>query len=173
MGKLCDEFNLILGSSCKGGTIMFVSFFRIILYRNFLGLLPYVFTRTRHILMTLSLALPIWMCFMIFGWMNNTQNIFAHLVPLGTPSLLIPLMVIIETIRNLIRPGTLAVRLMANIVAGHLLLTLLGEIGSGLVYYILFFLIFCLILLLILEIAVAVIQSYVFAVLMTLYAGEV
>ena len=98
---------------------------------------------------------------------------FAHLVPQGTPAALIPFIVLIETIRNVIRPGTLAVRLAANIIAGHLLLTLLGSTGPSLSTSILTLLIIAQILLLILESAVAIIQSYVFAVLRTLYAREV
>jgi F-type H+-transporting ATPase subunit a len=81
--------------------------------------------------------------------------------------------VCIETIRNIIRPGTLAVRLRANIIAGHLLLTLLGNTGNSLSSFLLIFLIVGQIALLILESAVAIIQSYVFAVLSTLYSREV
>ena len=73
----------------------------------------------------------------------------------------------------MIRPGTLAVRLAANIIAGHLLLTLLGNTGPSLSSSIISILLVSQILLLILEAAVAVIQSYVFAVLRTLYAREV
>ena len=100
---------------------------------------------------------------------------FAHLVPNGTPGALMPFIVLIETVRNIIRPITLAVRLAANIIAGHLLLTLLGNTGPFLSFSlsVLSLLIIAQILLLILESAVAVIQSYVFAVLRTLYAGEV
>ena len=82
-------------------------------------------------------------------------------------------MVLIETISNLIRPGTLAVRLAANIIAGHLLLVLLGNQGPNLTSVFLTVLIVTQILLLVLESAVAVIQSYVFAVLATLYSSEV
>ena len=98
---------------------------------------------------------------------------FAHLVPQGTPGLLIPFIVLIETIRNIIRPGTLAVRLAANIIAGHLLLTLLARTGPSMRLTIIRVLLITQILLLTLEIAVAIIQSYVFAVLRTLYAREV
>ena len=94
-------------------------------------------------------------------------------MPQGTPGPLIPFIVLIETIRNVIRPGTLAVRLAANIIAGHLLLTLLGRTGPSLSFSLVSILLFTQILLLILEAAVAVIQSYVFAVLRTLYAREV
>jgi len=94
-------------------------------------------------------------------------------VPQGTPAVLIPFIVCIETIRNIIRPGTLAVRLTANIIAGHLLLTLLGNTGPSISYLLVTFLLIAQIALLILESAVAIIQSYVFAVLRTLYSREV
>jgi F-type H+-transporting ATPase subunit a len=95
------------------------------------------------------------------------------LVPQRTPTLLIPFIVLIESIRNVIRPLTLAVRLIANIVAGHLLITLLGNQTAAASKIILISLIITQILLLILETAVAFIQSYVFAVLSTLYSREV
>jgi len=94
-------------------------------------------------------------------------------VPQGTPPVLIPFIVLIETIRNIIRPGTLAIRLTANIIAGHLLLTLLRRTNSSLNSYLLIILILSQILLLLLESAVAIIQSYVFAVLRTLFAREI
>ncbi|BCX71405.1 ATP synthase F0 subunit 6 (mitochondrion) [Penaeus japonicus] len=170
---LHKEFKTLLGTSHLGTTLMFVSLFSLIVFNNFLGLLPYVFTSSSHLTMTLALALPLWLAFMIFGWVNHTQHMFAHLVPQGTPGPLMPFMVLIETISNVIRPGTLAVRLAANMIAGHLLLTLLGSTGPSLSMTLVSILIIGQILLLILEAAVAVIQSYVFAVLSTLYASEV
>lgn len=171
---LHNEFKTLLGSiGHKGSTFIFISLFSIILYNNFIGLFPYIFTRTSHLIFTLTLALPLWLRFIIYGWLNHTQHIFAHLVPQGTPNVLIPFIVCIETIRNIIRPGTLAVRLAANIIAGHLLLTLLGNTGPSITYFIILILIARQILLLILESAVAIIQSYVFAVLRTLYSREV
>nr|URX54114.1 ATP synthase F0 subunit 6 [Cryptotermes sp. 6 AB-2022a] len=173
--KLHDEFKTLLGKKSinKGSTFLFVSLFSLILFNNFLGLFPYIFTSTSHLIMTLTLALPLWMSFMVFGWINNTNHMFEHLVPQGTPAALMPFMVCIETISNVIRPGTLAVRLTANMIAGHLLLTLLGNNGPTITQSLLWVLIIAQILLLILESAVAVIQSYVFAVLSTLYSSEV
>nr|WOR85618.1 ATP synthase F0 subunit 6 [Penaeus indicus] len=170
---LHKEFKTLLGASHVGTTLTFVSLFSLVVFNNFLGLLPYVFTGTSHLAMTLALALPLWIAFMLFGWINHTQHMFAHLVPQGTPGALMPFMVLIETISNVIRPGTLAVRLAANMIAGHLLLTLLGSTGPSLSTALVSMLIIGQILLLILEAAVAVIQSYVFAVLSTLYASEV
>nr|YP_010693613.1 ATP synthase F0 subunit 6 [Gryllotalpa henana]WCD24130.1 ATP synthase F0 subunit 6 [Gryllotalpa henana] len=171
---LHKEFKILIGPfKSYGMTLLFTSLFSFILFNNFLGLYPYIFTSSSHLSFTLALALPLWISFMLFGWINNTQHMFAHLVPQGTPSLLIPFMVCIETISNLIRPGTLAVRLAANMIAGHLLLTLLGNTGPSLSLILLNCLIMGQILLLILESAVAIIQSYVFAVLTTLYSSEV
>ena len=173
LDTLHKEFKTLLASSPVGRTIVFVTLFSLIVFNNRLGLLPYIFTRTRHITITLSLSIPLWVAFIVYGWINHTQHIFAHLVPQGTPGALMPFIVLIETIRNVIRPGTLAVRLAANIIAGHLLLTLLGRTGPSLSIVLVSLLLFAQILLLILEAAVAVIQSYVFAVLRTLYAREV
>nr|UPX88672.1 ATP synthase F0 subunit 6 [Leuctra fusca] len=171
---LHNEFKTLLGpSGHPGSTFMFISLFSLILFNNFLGLFPYVFTSSSHLTLTLALALPLWLSFMIYGWINHTQHMFAHLVPQGTPAVLMPFMVCIETISNVIRPGTLAVRLAANMIAGHLLLTLLGNTGPSLSYAILSLLIIAQIALLVLESAVAIIQSYVFAVLSTLYSSEV
>jgi len=171
---LHKEFKTLLGPTSKNGsTFIFISLFSLILFNNFIGLFPYIFTSTSHLTLTLSLALPLWLSFILYGWINHTQHIFAHLVPQGTPAVLIPFMVCIETIRNVIRPGTLAVRLTANIIAGHLLLTLLGNTGPSISYILVTFLLIGQIALLVLESAVAIIQSYVFAVLRTLYSREV
>nr|YP_009349991.1 ATP synthase F0 subunit 6 [Hexacentrus unicolor]AQM40165.1 ATP synthase F0 subunit 6 [Hexacentrus unicolor] len=174
VNTLYKEFKLLIGETAHTGeTFIFVSLFTLILYNNVLGLFPYVFTSTSHMAMTLTLALPLWLSFLIYGWMNHTQHMLAHLVPQGTPPILMPFMVCIETISNLIRPGTLAVRLAANMIAGHLLLTLLGNTGPTLSTSLLSVLVFAQIALLTLESAVAMIQAYVFAVLITLYSSEV
>lgn len=170
--NLHKEFKTLLKNK-KGITLIFLSLFYFILFNNFLGLFPFIFTRSSHLSITLTLALPLWLRFIIFGWINNTNHIFSHLVPQGTPSILMPFIVLIESIRNLIRPGTLAIRLSANIIAGHLLITLIGNTGNILSLFILNLLIFRQIALLILERAVAIIQSYVFAILSTLYSREV
>nr|QHD47889.1 ATP synthase F0 subunit 6 [Sinacroneuria dabieshana] len=171
---LHQEFKTLLGPSGHvGSSFIFISLFSLILFNNFLGLFPYIFTSSSHLTFTLALALPLWLSFMLYGWINHTQHMFAHLVPQGTPAVLMPFMVCIETISNIIRPGTLAVRLAANMIAGHLLLTLLGNTGPSLTFSILSLLIAAQIALLVLESAVAIIQSYVFAVLSTLYASEV
>jgi F-type H+-transporting ATPase subunit a len=172
--KLHYEFKTLLGNtSFQGRTLPFIALFIFILINNFIGLFPYIFTASRHIILTLTLRIPLWLTFIIFGWINQTKHIFAHLVPQSTPGALMPFIVLIESIRNVIRPITLAVRLIANIVAGHLLITLLGNQTASASGIILAGLLATQIILLTLESAVAVIQSYVFAVLSTLYAREV
>nr|YP_009045511.1 ATP synthase F0 subunit 6 [Athyma opalina]AHA03875.1 ATP synthase F0 subunit 6 [Athyma opalina] len=172
--KLHEEFKTLLGpNSYSGSTFIFISLFFFILFNNFLGLFPYIFTSTSHLNISLSLSLTLWLSFMIYGWINNTQHMFIHMIPQGTPTILMPFMVLIETISNIIRPGTLAVRLTANMIAGHLLLTLLSSTGTNMPNYLLIILILIQILLLILESAVAVIQSYVITILSTLYSSEI
>nr|QNH68836.1 ATP synthase F0 subunit 6 [Anartia jatrophae saturata] len=173
--KLHNEFKTLLGnnSNSKGSTFIFISLFFFILFNNFLGLFPYIFTSTSHLNISLSLSLSLWISFMIFGWFNNTQHMFIHMIPQGTPTILMPFMVLIETISNIIRPGTLAVRLTANMIAGHLLLTLLSSTGINMNNYLVIMLIFIQILLLVLESAVAIIQAYVITILSTLYSSEV
>lgn len=172
--KLHYEFKNLLGpSSFNGRTILFLRLFIFILINNFIGLFPYVFTASSHIALTITLRLPLWLAFILFGWINYYNYMFAHLVPISTPGALIPFIVLIESIRNVIRPLTLAVRLIANMVAGHLLITLLGNQTARASGLILISLLLTQVALLTLESAVAVIQSYVFAVLSTLYSSEI
>nr|AWN56198.1 ATP synthase F0 subunit 6 [Colaspis sp. DPP-2018] len=171
---LHKEFKILINNkNSQGSTLILISLFTLIMFNNFLGLFPYIFTSTSHLILSLTLALPLWLSFMFFGWINNTTHMLAHLVPQGTPGILMPFMVCIETISNIIRPMTLAIRLTANMIAGHLLLTLLGNTGSSMTMSMIMILLIIQIALLILESAVALIQSYVFAVLMTLYSSEV
>nr|ACA21291.1 ATP synthase F0 subunit 6 [Shinkaia crosnieri] len=171
---LHNEFKTILGNFNKMSTIIFVSLFSFIMFNNLLGLLPHVFTSSSHMVMTLSISLPMWLTFMVFGWFFYPNHMFAHLMPQGTPPILMPFMVLIETVSNMIRPATLAIRLAANMMAGHLLLSLLGNNGPSLGWsFLIIILLISQILLIILEFAVAIIQSYVFAVLSTLFASEI
>nr|AYE40949.1 ATP synthase F0 subunit 6 [Idioscopus sp. 'myrica'] len=168
--SLHQEMKLIM--PYKGNTLLMMSMFLMIMYNNVMGLMPYIFTSSSHLIFSLSLALPMWMSFMIYGWLNKTNMMFTHLVPSGTPMVLMPFMVMIETISNLIRPGSLAVRLTANMIAGHLLMSLLGtnSISSSMLMM-LTMMVF--ILLMMFELAVAMIQSYVFMTLTTLYSSEI
>lgn len=138
-----------------------------------MGLTPYTFTASRHLTFTLTLGLIFWRGYVALRFIKDITHRLAHLVPLGTPYALMPFMVLIELIRGVIRPLTLSVRLAANIVAGHLLMTLIagpisasGFAGAGAMLS-------GLVLLTVLESAVALIQAYVFSMLSTLYLNEV
>lgn len=153
--------------------LIFFSLFFFILLLNLFRLLPYIFTHTSHLSLTLFLAFPLWMGAQLMSWKNFSLKIFEHLVPIGTPTVLIPFLVIIERIRRVIRPLTLSIRLMANMTAGHLLLIILRIAGNFNNLILFFSIINILILLLVLEIFVAFIQSFVFMLLSSIYYEEV
>nr|AGA83707.1 ATP synthase subunit 6 [Oreolais pulcher pulcher] len=142
---------------------------------NLLGLLPYTFTPTTQLSMNLALAFPLWLATLLTGLRNQPSTTLGHLLPEGTPTLLIPALVLIETTSLLIRPIALGVRLTANLTAGHLLIQLVSTATISLMstmpmVSLLTFLI--LFLLTILEVAVAMIQAYVFVLLLSLYLQE-
>nr|YP_010270178.1 ATP synthase F0 subunit 6 [Potamometra tibetensis]YP_010270191.1 ATP synthase F0 subunit 6 [Potamometra berezowskii]UCU06884.1 ATP synthase F0 subunit 6 [Potamometra linnavuorii]UJY96930.1 ATP synthase F0 subunit 6 [Potamometra tibetensis]UJY96943.1 ATP synthase F0 subunit 6 [Potamometra tibetensis]UJY96956.1 ATP synthase F0 subunit 6 [Potamometra tibetensis]UJY96969.1 ATP synthase F0 subunit 6 [Potamometra berezowskii] len=166
------EFKTLLNKS-NGLTLMMTSIFMFILVNNMLGLLPYIFTSTSHLVCSLAMSLPLWLSIMLFGWIKKTQHMFSHLIPAGTPGILMPFMVCIETISNIIRPGSLAVRLTANMIAGHLLMSLLGNNTTNASTIVIMMLMTVQISLMLFETAVAIIQAYVFSILTTLYSSEV
>lgn len=139
--------------------------------RNLIGLFPFIFTRTAHPYITLGIGLVIWISFFLIGWRKSFKCRAAHLVPNGSPLILAPLIVLIERVRHLIRPFTLSIRLAANIIAGHLIIGLLSRIRMinllGFSTSIIFQR-----LLILLEFGVAVIQGFVFRILLLLYALE-
>nr|YP_010297272.1 ATP synthase F0 subunit 6 [Lamennaisia nobilis]UML36888.1 ATP synthase F0 subunit 6 [Lamennaisia sp.] len=153
--------------------IIFISTFIFIFLNNFMGMFSYIFTSSSHLSMSLTLSLTLWLSYMIFGWLNHSDHMFIHLVPQGTPNILMPFMVVVESLSNYIRFGTLSVRLSANMIAGHLLMTLISNAGESLSLILLIFVLLSQSLLIILELSVAIIQAYVFSVLSTLYSSEV
>nr|AZQ07324.1 ATP synthase F0 subunit 6 [Camelus bactrianus] len=161
----------------KGQTwsLMLMSLIMFIGTTNLLGLLPHSFTPTTQLSMNLGMAIPLWAGTVVTGFRNKTKASLAHFLPQGTPTPLIPMLVIIETISLFIQPVALAVRLTANITAGHLLMHLIGgatlalmsiNMPTALITFIV------LILLTILEFAVAMIQAYVFTLLVSLYLHD-
>nr|BCD71149.1 ATPase subunit 6 [Epinephelus aeneus] len=142
---------------------------------NMLGLLPYTFTPTAQLSLNLGFAVPLWLATVIIGMRNQPNHTLAHLLPEGTPNLLIPMLIIIETISLFIRPLALGVRLTANLTAGHLLIQLISTAAFVLLPLMPSVAILTatvLLLLTLLEVAVAMIQAYVFVLLLTLYLQE-
>nr|YP_009228558.1 ATP synthase F0 subunit 6 [Aculamprotula tientsinensis]ALP29954.1 ATP synthase F0 subunit 6 [Aculamprotula tientsinensis] len=153
-----------------------ISLFMLIFIVNISGMIPNVFSPTSHLSLTLVLAMMVWFCLVLSGWSFSWQKSAGHLVPTGSPTPLIPLLVLIESVSILIRPITLGVRLAANITMGHLMLHVIGEyvvsffygisvFGSlfgGLVMwgYVIF------------EFAVSFLQAYVFVLLVGLYSSD-
>nr|YP_010353376.1 ATP synthase F0 subunit 6 [Stichaeopsis nevelskoi]UOF73466.1 ATP synthase F0 subunit 6 [Stichaeopsis nevelskoi] len=142
---------------------------------NMLGLLPYTFTPTTQLSLNLGLATPLWLATVIIGMRNQPTHALGHLLPEGTPGPLIPVLIIIETISLFIRPLALGVRLTANLTAGHLLIQLIATAAfvlMPLMPAVALLTSTVLVLLTLLEIAVAMIQAYVFVLLLTLYLQE-
>nr|YP_010304730.1 ATP synthase F0 subunit 6 [Lepisiota frauenfeldi]ULM64012.1 ATP synthase F0 subunit 6 [Lepisiota frauenfeldi] len=170
---ILKEFKILINYSFSN-LIIFLSLFFFILSNNFMGLFPYIFTATSHLSICLSLSLTLWLSMILFSVMNFLNDLLSHLTPTGTPFILMPFMVIIESISLIIRPFTLAIRLTANMIAGHLLLSLFGSSGQVINnLLIMLIMMFSQILLFILELSVSLIQAYVFSILSTLYSSEV
>nr|YP_009589340.1 ATP synthase F0 subunit 6 [Myotis frater]QBL75913.1 ATP synthase F0 subunit 6 [Myotis frater] len=156
-------------------TLMLISLIMFIGSTNLLGLLPHSFTPTTQLSMNLGMAIPLWAGTVILGFRHKTKASLAHFLPQGTPLPLIPMLIIIETISLFIQPMALAVRLTANITAGHLLIHLIGGATLALMSISMttaFITFIILILLTVLEFAVALIQAYVFTLLVSLYLHD-
>lgn len=169
--KVIKEINQAISSKKTQGFNLFLTCWLITIFcHNSRGLIPFSFTITAQISITFSTALSIWLAINLKRWIKSTKKSIAHLVPTGAPKILMPILVLIELSRSLIRPITLSVRLSANIIAGHLIISLLGEainLTNRLIS------IPCSTILIVLEIAVAGIQAYVFTILLSLYYSEV
>nr|YP_009025001.1 ATP synthase F0 subunit 6 [Trachypithecus cristatus]AHN91506.1 ATP synthase F0 subunit 6 [Trachypithecus cristatus] len=172
---ILKQIMMIHNTKGRAWSLMLMSLIIFIATTNLLGLLPHSFTPTAQLSMNLAMAIPLWAGTVITGLRFKTKNSLAHFLPQGTPTLLIPMLVIIETISLFIQPVALAVRLTANITAGHLLMHLIGSavLALSTINFLATSLTFMLLLLLtILEIAVALIQAYVFTLLVSLYLHD-
>nr|QHD48160.1 ATP synthase F0 subunit 6 [Hydrophis platurus] len=146
-----------------------------ILISNLLSLLPYTFTTTSQLSTNMTLAIPLWMATVIMGALTKPTMSLAHMLPEGSPTPLIPFMILIETISLIMRPLALGVRLTANITAGHLLITMVSSTTLTIIHTHTTLSILpttLLLLLTVLELAVACIQAYVFTLLVILYLQE-
>nr|AAL92762.1 ATPase subunit 6 [Elaenia martinica] len=155
--------------------LILLSLMILLLTINLLGLLPYTFTPTTQLSMNLALAFPLWLATLLTGLRNQPSAALGHLLPEGTPTPLIPALILIETTSLLIRPLALGVRLTANLTAGHLLIQLISTATTVLLPImptVSLLTAIILLLLTILEVAVAMIQAYVFVLLLSLYLQE-
>nr|YP_009943814.1 ATP synthase F0 subunit 6 [Tachuris rubrigastra]QOD95645.1 ATP synthase F0 subunit 6 [Tachuris rubrigastra] len=155
--------------------LVLTSLLTFLLTINLLGLLPYTFTPTTQLSMNLALAFPLWLATLLTGLRHQPSASLGHLLPEGTPTPLIPALILIETTSLLIRPLALGVRLTANLTAGHLLIQLISTATTVLLPLmpaVSLLTMTVLLLLTVLEVAVAMIQAYVFVLLLSLYLQE-
>ena len=153
-------------------TLFITSLIIFLLVNNLIGLLPFTYGFTTRLWMARGLAISLWGVMFLSGWLKNPQIRAAHLAPAGAPLGLAPVLVLIETVRIIIRPLTLTVRLIANISAGHIVLSLVANCltrTTGLTKVIVLFLntgytMF--------EVFVCAIQAYIFSLLIKLYTQE-
>jgi F-type H+-transporting ATPase subunit a len=155
------------------------SIFMFICVSNLVGVIPYAFTISSHIIVTLSLALLVFFTVMIYGFYKNGLKFFKIFVPSGIPIFILPLVVFIEIFSFFLRPISHSVRLFANMLAGHIALKVfagfvamlgvsLGAVGwiGGMAPLALTVAIYAL------EILVAFLQAYVFAILTVIYLND-
>nr|ADB93397.1 ATP synthase F0 subunit 6 [Potamopyrgus antipodarum]ADB93423.1 ATP synthase F0 subunit 6 [Potamopyrgus antipodarum]ADB93449.1 ATP synthase F0 subunit 6 [Potamopyrgus antipodarum]ADB93579.1 ATP synthase F0 subunit 6 [Potamopyrgus antipodarum]AVN97734.1 ATP synthase F0 subunit 6 [Potamopyrgus antipodarum] len=160
-----------------GGFINVVTgLFLFLIFMNLGGLIPYVFSTTSHLAVSLSLGLPLWLSLVISAIFFNPSSVVAGLLPMGAPAPLNPFLVIIETVSILVRPITLSVRLTANMSAGHIVLTLIGNYLTASFFmssmFSMLLLISIQVLYTIFEFGISLIQAYIFCLLITLYSDE-
>ena len=160
------------GSKAKPYFPFIFSLFMFVLFCNMLGMLPYSFTVTSHIIVTFALAAIIFVGVTIIGFVNHGVRYLKLFIPSGVPVFLLPLIVIIEIISYLSRPVSLSVRLFANMMAGHTMLKVFGGfvISLGIIggWLPLSFTVA----LTGLEILIAFLQAYVFAILTCIYLND-
>nr|YP_010393267.1 ATP synthase F0 subunit 6 [Syngnathus californiensis]UPX89442.1 ATP synthase F0 subunit 6 [Syngnathus californiensis] len=175
MNRFAHQLLLPINPGGHKWALMFTSLMVFLISMNTMGLLPYTFTPTTQLSLNLGLAVPLWLATVVIGMRNQPTHSLAHLLPEGTPVPLIPVLIIIETISLFIRPLALGVRLTANLTAGHLLIQLTTTavfVLLSMMPSVALLTLGLLLLLNILEIAVAVIQAYVFVLLLSLYLQE-
>nr|WNH20027.1 ATP synthase F0 subunit 6 [Pseudocheilinus tetrataenia] len=175
INRFTQQLLLPLNTGGHKWALILTSLIIFLISLNMLGLLPYTFTPTTQLSLNLGLAVPLWLATVLVGLRNQPTVALGHLLPEGTPTLLIPVLIIIETISLFIRPLALGVRLTANLTAGHLLIQLIATAAFVLLPLmpaVAILTALLLLLLTLLEIAVAMIQAYVFVLLLSLYLQE-
>ena len=146
--------------------------FMFVLLGNLLGMVPYSFTFTSHIIVTFGMAFTIFIGVTILGFVKHGMHFFTFFAPPGTPVVMLPLLVPIEIISYLSRPISLSVRLFANMLAGHTLIKVIAGFIPvlGIAFGVLPLAL--VVALTGLEILIAFLQAYVFAILTCLYIND-
>lgn len=161
--------------SLKGLRSIVTSIFIVVILINLLGLIPYIFRTSRHLIFTLTIGLPVWLRIVLSRFTKSFKASVAHFLPDGAPDWLNPFLVLIETTRIIVRPLTLSFRLAANIRAGHIVLRLVGIYCASSLFSSLtgrLILISISIGYLLFEVAICIIQAYIFCLLLSLYSDD-
>lgn len=162
----------------RNGLLFFPIFLWVFIFlaaNNFIGLFPLAFTATSHIIVTLTLALGFNISFLLYGFYLHNLKFLLLFVPSGAPKFLLPLIIVIEVVSYLIRSFSLALRLFANLMAGHTLLhILMGFVLAAANFNVLIAVIPYSIVLAVglLEMVIAILQAYVFVVLLSIYLSD-
>nr|UPE50030.1 ATP synthase F0 subunit 6 [Sinocyclocheilus wenshanensis] len=175
INRFTNQLMLPLNTGGHKWALLLTSLMIFLITTNMLGLLPYTFTPTTQLSLNLGFAVPMWLATVIIGMRNQPTVALGHLLPEGTPILLIPVLIIIETISLFMRPLALGVRLTANLTAGHLLIQLIATavfVLLPMMPVVAILTAALLFMLTLLEVAVAMIQAYVFVLLLSLYLQE-
>ena len=149
-----------------------LTLFVFILFANVLGLIPYSFTVTSHYVITLALALVVFIGATIIGFIRNGFGYLKLFVPSGVPVFLLPLVVVIEIVSYFIRPMSLSIRLFANMMAGHMMLKVMAGFVVMLGVTAGWLPLAAMVGLMGLELLVAALQAYVFALLTCMYLSD-
>nr|YP_011035821.1 ATP synthase F0 subunit 6 [Plaxiphora tricolor]WRI60251.1 ATP synthase F0 subunit 6 [Plaxiphora tricolor] len=170
------QISRTVGKNISGFTIFLVSLFCLLIFINLTGLLPYVFSLSSHLTFAFSLGFPLWLSLILSGFFFNFSEVISHFLPSGAPSILNPFLVLVETVSISVRPLTLSIRLAANMSAGHIILGLIGSYLSISFFCFSFFIIVILTIIQIFyfmfEIGIAMIQAYIFSLLISLYSDD-
>ena len=161
-------FSLKIKSFNKFSNLIFIRIFIFLIIINFFSVFSFIFPYTSQVRIMLFFSLRFWFTNIIFRVYNSLKKFLFHFIPEGTPLPLTFLLFLIELVRNIIRPITLIVRLVANILAGHLLMILLSILVFNFNLAFIFY-----IGLNVVELFVALIQSYIFTTIIVLYYSEV
>jgi F-type H+-transporting ATPase subunit a len=148
------------------------SLFMFILFSNVFGLLPGAFTVTSHIIVTVAMALFVFIGVTIIGIVRHGLHFFTYFVPQGAPVWLIPVMIPIEILSYFIRPMSLSVRLFANMVAGHVMLAVIGGFVVAMGVWFGWIPLAFVTVLFGLELLIACLQAYVFTILTCIYLHD-
>jgi F-type H+-transporting ATPase subunit a len=177
MAELSYEFiaNMIRDNVGRAGMKYFpfiFSLFLFILFGNLLGMIPYAFTFTSHIIVTFTMAFVVFLGVTVIGFVRHGVGFLKLFVPSGVPIFLLPLMVVIEVLSYLTRPISLSVRLFANMMAGHTMLKVFGGFVVALGILAGWAPLAFIVALTGLEVGIAFLQAYVFTILTCIYLND-